>query len=418
MRRLRPGRPRHQQQRWAAMPRRQGGGNRRLRGLRDAKARSALPALCQGPDNLRDCGREAGQFACQRNTSRPAALPRPGTNPLYGRSVFAAASAVGPLCYHAYVEHAPGHAHRSPRNALVLGLVLTLAFVAIEAITGYLAGSLALVSDAGHALTDSAGLLLALAAATLGRRSPDDRRTYGYARFEVLAVPVHVTLLLGIAAYIVWESIQRFGDPHEIQTLPVLVVGAAGLAVNLLVIRLLHSHAHDNPNARAARLEAASDALGSVLVIASTTFIALGGWMGVDALVGLAIAAFILPRAWALLRQAGEILLESAPPGLETTAIIAASRDVEGVLAVHDVRVWSIAPRFPALSAHVELADVTCTEHILTDLAALLRERFGIGHVTLQPETPALHEAIECCLSQDAGLMAPSAHRHGNAPVG
>ncbi len=313
--------------------------------------------------------------------------------------------------------HEPPHAHESPRRALLIGLALTLSFVVIEAVTGVLAGSLALVSDAGHSLTDSAGLLLALAASTLGRRAPDSRHTYGYARFEVLAVPVHVTLLLGIAAYILWESVQRIGGDHVVDTGPVLVVGAAGLAVNLVVIRLLHSHSHDNLNARAAKLEAASDALGSVLVVASAGFIALGGWSGVDALTGVAIALFILPRAWTLLRQAGEILLESAPAGLETAAIIEASSAVEGVIAMHDVHVWSIGPRFPALSAHVELADVNCTEHILTELATMLRERFGIGHVTLQPETPSLHEAMECCMSPDAGLIQGPAHQHG-VPIG
>lgn len=313
--------------------------------------------------------------------------------------------------------HEPPHAHESPRRALLIGLALTLTFVVVEAVTGVLAGSLALVSDAGHMLTDSAGLLLALAASTLGRRAPDARRTYGYARFEVLAVPVHVTLLLGIAAYILWESVQRIGTDHAIDTGPVLVVGAAGLAVNLVVIRLLHSHSHDNLNARAARLEAGADALGSVLVIASTAFIALGGWHGVDALTGVAIALFILPRAWSLLRQAADILLESAPPGLEPAAIIEASSAIQGVIAMHDVHVWSIGPRFPALSAHVEIADVACTEHILTELATMLRDRFGIGHVTLQPETPALHEAMECCLSPDAGLIAGPAHHHG-VPVG
>ena len=313
------------------------------------------------------------------------------------------------------MNHEPPGSHQSPRRALLIGLALTLTFVVVEAVTGLLAGSLALVSDAGHSLTDSAGLLLALAAATLSRRAPDARHTYGYARFEVLAVPVHVTLLFGIAAYILWESVQRIGGGHTIDTGPVLVVGTAGLVVNLVVIRLLQSHSHDNLNARAAKLEAASDAAGSVLVIVSTAFIALGGWSGVDALTGVAIALFILPRAWTLLRQAADILLESAPAGLDPEAIIAASSAVEGVIAMHDVHVWSIAPRFPALSAHVEIADVTCTEHILTELASMLREQFGIGHVTLQPETPALHEAMECCLSPDAGLIQGPAHQHGIA---
>lgn len=138
---------------------------------------------------------------------------------------------------------------------------------------------------------------------------------------------------------------------------------------------------------------------------------------GIDALTGLAIAALVVPRTWSLLRQAGDILLESAPAGLEPERIQAAAREVENVLALHDVHVWAIAPSFPALSAHVELNDVHCTEHILTDLATLFRERFGIGHVTLQPETPALHEAMECCLSPDTALLAKDLHAHGGTLV-
>lgn len=135
---------------------------------------------------------------------------------------------------------------------------------------------------------------------------------------------------------------------------------------------------------------------------------------GIDAIAELLIATLVVPRALSLLKVAGEILLESAPAGIEPAAIEAAARDVEGVVALHDVHVWSIAPSFPALSAHVELKDVNCTEHILTDLASLFRERFGIGHVTPQPETPALHEAMECCLSPDASLFHDE---HAHVPV-
>lgn len=311
------------------------------------------------------------------------------------------------------MDHGREHEHESPRRALVIGLVLSLAFVVIEAVTGLLANSLALVSDAGHALTDSAGLLLALAAESLGRRPADARRTYGYARFEVLAVPVHVTLLAGIAAYILYESFSRLGNPHTVDTGPVIVVGLAGLAVNLLVVRLLHSHSHDNLNARAARLEATADAVSSVGVVLSAIAIAFGAWEGLDVLVALAIAAFILPRAWVLLRHAGEILLESAPRGLDIEEVVREAERIEGVVALHDVHVWAIGPRFPALSAHVELRDVSCTPHVLTDLTTLFRERFGIHHVTLQPETQELHEAIECCLSPDAALLSTREHAHG-----
>jgi cobalt-zinc-cadmium efflux system protein len=311
------------------------------------------------------------------------------------------------------------HAHPEPaRNALIGGLILTVAFVVIEAVAGFLTNSLALVSDAGHMLADSAGLILALGAATLARRPATSRHTYGYARFEVLVVPIHVVLLAFIAGYIVFESVSHLRSTPEIATGPVIAVGIGGLMVNLLVVRLLHNHSADNLNLRAAALEASVDAVGSVAVVISAVVIALGGWAGLDALVGLAIAALVIPRALSLLRQSGDILLESAPPGLDPVAIESAALAVKGVVALHDVHVWAIAPSFPALSAHVELADVTCTEHILTDLATLFRDRFGIGHVTLQPETPALHAAMECCLSPDSALLGRGDHAHRPVSVG
>ncbi len=313
-------------------------------------------------------------------------------------------------------EHG-GH-NEGTRRALFAGLAITLAVVIAEAVTGILAGSIALFSDAGHAFADSAGLLLAAGAVTLGQRAPDVRRTYGYARFEVLALPLHALLLTAIAIYVIVESVMRLRSPSHVDVLPVFVVAALGLVANIVIMRLLHTHAHENVNARAARIEAMADALGSIAVIISTIIIALGGWRGVDAIAGLAIALFILPRAWSLFRQAAEILLEGAPAGIDPEEIIAAGNAVEGVIAMHDVHVWSIAPSFPALSAHVELEDVNCTEHILTDLAAMYRRRFGIGHVTLQPETPALHEAIRCCMSPDAALLAtPDSHHHPNLAV-
>ncbi|MGE3076297.1 MAG: cation diffusion facilitator family transporter [Dehalococcoidia bacterium] len=310
------------------------------------------------------------------------------------------------------------HAHPNQvRKALIAGLCLTLAFVVIEAVAGFLTNSLALVSDAGHMLADSAGLILALGAATLARRPAGGRHTYGHARFEVLVVPIHVVLLGLIAGYIAVQSIGHLRNTPDIETGPVIAVGLAGLAVNLLVVRLLHNPESGNLNLRAASLEASVDAIGSVAVVVSAIIIAAGGWAGTDAIVGLAIAAMVVPRAWSLLKQSADILLESAPSGVDPVSVESAAMDVEGVIALHDVHVWSIAPDFPALSAHVELADVTCTEHILTDLATLFRERFGIGHVTLQPETPALHEAMECCLSPDAGLLEPESHSHGPVAV-
>ncbi len=284
--------------------------------------------------------------------------------------------------------HVPVSARVAHRRALLLGLALTLWFTAVQAAVGLAAGSIALVSDAGHMLTDSLGLGFACLAATIAARPPDARRTFGYARVEVLAVPVHVALLFTIAGFILFESFQRLGGDHEIEAVPVLVTGLLGLAINIVVINILHGHSHHSLNVRGALLEALADALAAIL-----------------------IAALVVPRAIGLLRQVAGILMESAPPGLDPREIAAAASEVRGVSGLHDVHVWSIAPSFPALSAHVELNDAGCTEHVLTDLATLLRERFGIGHVTLQPETPALHLAIECCASPDAGLLTPD-HAH------
>jgi cobalt-zinc-cadmium efflux system protein len=309
-------------------------------------------------------------------------------------------------------EHARHDVHAGTPRALLVAACATFAFLGVELVVGFLAGSLALVSDAGHMVTDSAGLVLALAAATFARRPADIRRTYGYARLEVLAVPVHVTLLFGIAGYIVVESIRRLGGSPEIDTLPVLVVGGLGLLLNLLVVRLLGAHAHNNLNAKAARMESMADALGSVVVIVSAVAISLGAWRGIDAIASLAIAAFIVPRAIAILRQAGDILLEAAPGDLDLVEMVEAGQEAPGVLALHDLHVWSIAPHFPALSAHVELEDFARTEAVLADLAVMFRDRFGIAHVTLQPETPSLHETLECCFVPEREHVSSSDHRH------
>jgi cobalt-zinc-cadmium efflux system protein len=302
------------------------------------------------------------------------------------------------------------HGRSHPGRALALGLSLTLAFATLEVVVGVLAGSLALISDAGHMLVDSAGLALALAAASVSRRPADLRRTYGYARIEVLVVPVHVALMLGVAGFILVESVRRLADPVEIEALPVLAVGVAGLAVNVVVLRLLHRHREGNMNVRGAWLEVFADTAGSAGVILAAVVVLLGGWSGVDVVVSVLLALFILPRAAGLLRQALSVLLESAPRGIDTAAIEADARSVSGVIALHDLHVWALTPAFVALSAHVEVERMDGCDRAIAALAALLRERHGIDHVTLQPETPALHDAIACCLYPDQGPAAEHEH--------
>jgi cobalt-zinc-cadmium efflux system protein len=303
---------------------------------------------------------------------------------------------------------------RSPGRALAIGLGLTLTFAFVEVGAGVLSGSLALVADAGHMLVDSAGLVLALVATLIAKRPRDLRRTYGYARVEVLVVPVHVMLMLMIAGYIVYEAIGRIGSEPEIHGVPVLVVGFIGLGINILTFGLLHGHSHDNLNARGAMFEVLADMLGSVGVIVAAGVLLVTGWSGVDVIVSLIIGALVVPRALALLRQALTILLEGTPAGVKPERIAADVEQVKGVRAVHDLHVWALAPSFIALSAHVEVERMEGCDAILTEVTRVLKERHNISHITLQPETQELHEAIDCCLYPD--FLPDAAHHH--APAG
>jgi cobalt-zinc-cadmium efflux system protein len=289
-----------------------------------------------------------------------------------------------------------------PGRALAFGLVLTLGFAAIEVGAGTLSGSLALISDAAHMVVDSAGLVLALLATLVARRPSDLRRTYGYARVEVLVVPLHVLLMLGVAAYIVYEAIARLNGSPEIQGWPVFIVGGIGLAINLVVMRLLSAHSHANLNARGAMFEVMADALGSIGVMVSAVVLITTGWAPIDVLISLAIAALVVPRALSLLRQAVSILLEATPAGFDPAEMERDVASVEGVVAVHDVHIWSLAPSFVAMSAHIELERMQGCEQQLTEVTALLRTKWEVSHVTLQPETGELHDAIECCDLPDA----------------
>lgn len=294
------------------------------------------------------------------------------------------------------------HSRGGPGRVLALGLLLTLGFAAVEVVGGLLSGSLALIADAGHMLVDSTGLMMALAATAIARRPSNLRRTYGYVRAEVLVVPLQVLLMLGLAAYIAYEAVQRASSPPEIAGAPVLVVGALGLGMNILVFRLLAPYSNSNLNARAARLEVGMDAAGSVSVILSAIVLLTTGWAGVDIIASLLIAAMVAPRALMLMRHVVSILLESAPRGIDTRGIEQDAKRVPGVVALHDLHVWALTPSFLALSAHVEVDSLDACGVPIAELTRIIREEHGIIHVTLQPETHELHETLDCCELTDA----------------
>lgn len=279
------------------------------------------------------------------------------------------------------------HAHHGGSSrALKAAAALTAGFAVLEAIGGWWTGSLALLSDAGHMLTDGAALGLGAIAAWMARRPPSSRHSYGLGRAEVLAALVNAGAMLVIVTVIAFEALLRLRQPAPVAGLPAAAIAAVGLALNVVVLRWLSPHAHDL-NARGARLHVMGDLLGSLAALASGAVIALGGWTAVDPLASLFICVLIAASALRLLRESLHALMEGVPRGLSVEAIGGEMASVEGVESVHDLHVWLLSGSRTALSAHVVVRSIAQWDRVLAELQARLHERFGIDHVTLQPET-------------------------------
>jgi cobalt-zinc-cadmium efflux system protein len=279
---------------------------------------------------------------------------------------------------------------------LLVVLVLTAGYMVVEVAGGLLAGSLALLADAGHMLADVVGLSMALMAIRFAQRPATPAKTYGFYRGEILAALANSLLLLAIAAFILYEAWRRFVDPPEVHTLPMLLVAAGGVAVNLVGIRLLHAASAESLNVQGAFLEVYSDLLGSLAALLAGAIIALTGWRPADPLFSALIALFIVPRSWRLLTNALDVLLEAAPAHIDLGRLESELRGVSGVAAVHDLHVWSITSGFVAMSGHV-LAGERRSSDVLHDVRLVLRERFGIEHATLQVERLDHADDGACC---------------------
>jgi len=281
---------------------------------------------------------------------------------------------------------APEFGGRQNRGRLWLVFVLTTLLMGLEAVTGVWTNSLALLADAGHMLTDAGSLGLSLLAIHFAARNPTPGKSYGYYRAEILAALANATLLLMISLAILYEAWKRFQSPPEVLGMPVLIVAAAGLLVNLAGAFLLRQGSGESLNVQGAYLEMLSDMLGSAGVIVAGLLIWIKGWYLADPLISAAISLMILPRTWSLLSQAAHILMEGAPAHIDQAVLAAAANEVPGVLDLHDLHVWTITSGFTALSAHVTVAPGTDSNCVLNQLQALLRDRFGITHSTLQLE--------------------------------
>ena len=272
-------------------------------------------------------------------------------------------------------------------RALAFALALTGGYAIVEAVGGFLAGSLALLSDAGHMATDAAALGLALFAQWVARRPPSPRASYGYARAEVLAAFVNALALLLLVVFIVVEAIARITRPAPVAGGAVLSIATVGLLVNIATAWML-SRASTSTGARSALLHVLSDALGSVAAIVAGTVIILTGWTPIDPLLSLLTAVLILRSTWRLLAKTTGVLMEGVPAHLDYRAIGKALSGVSGVSSVHDLHVWHMSASHAALSAHVAIDDGAQWPRILDDARRMLATRFRIDHVTLQPSWP------------------------------
>jgi cobalt-zinc-cadmium efflux system protein len=287
---------------------------------------------------------------------------------------------------HHHHEHRPHpHSHGGDGNALPIALLITLAFAIVEALSGWAFGSLALLSDAGHMFSDAGALGLAWFASWVSRRPPGARHSYGLARAEVVAAFINSLALILVVVLITVESIRRLMQPAEVNGFGVMIVAFLGLLINLTVIVIL-SRAERNLNLRAALLHVASDVIGSVAALVAGAVIYYTGWKPIDPILSLVIALLILASTIGLLREALHVLMEGVPRNLELEEVGKELARVPGVLSVHDLHIWNISSGRMALSAHVELESLDLWPAILERSRRVLYERYGIDHVTLQPE--------------------------------
>ena len=270
---------------------------------------------------------------------------------------------------------------------------LTTAFLIAEVIGGLMTNSLALLSDAAHMGTDVIALAISLFAVRLSRRPPDAKRTYGYARMEAIGAMINGGLLFLVAGYILWEAVGRFRDPPNVASTGMLVIAAIGLVINLISMRLLKAGSGTSLNVKGAYLEVWSDMLGSVGVILGALVIKFTGWKVADPIIAVLIGLWVLPRTWTLLREAGQVLMQGVPHGLELDEVRTMMLSHPDVTAVHDLHAWALGSKEPVLTAHIVLRDGGDGEQVRRSLASTLEERFNVHNATLQVEMTPCEDA-------------------------
>jgi len=289
-----------------------------------------------------------------------------------------------------------GQAHGANERRTFVAMLLIASFMVVEVAGGLLAGSLALLADAAHMLTDTASLALAWTAFRISRRPSDPAKTFGYYRFEVIAAFINGLALLALVGWIVWEAVARLLEPQPVLGLPMLLVAVAGLVVNLIAFRLLHGADRNNLNIKAALWHVIGDILGSVAAIVAAGVILATGWMPIDPLLSLVVAALLVRAGWMLTRRAAHILMEGAPGHIDADRLAAELHDaVPEITGVHDLHIWLLTAERPLLTVHIAVERSDQGERAMVAAKAFLAERYGIIHSTIQVEPGA-------CLDLDA----------------
>lgn len=274
----------------------------------------------------------------------------------------------------------------SSLKRVMIALVLTGAYMLVEVAGGIISGSLALLADAGHMLTDTMALSLAAMAFHVSKRPPDSSLTFGYQRFQILAAFVNGLSLLAVVGWILFEAVTRFITPRDVMGEMMLVVATAGLVVNLISFAVLHTGDQENLNIRGAALHVAGDLLGSIAAIVAAIIIIYTGWTPIDPILSIAVAALILKSAWSLVKRSGHILLEGAPEWLDVDSLqerIVAS--VPGVDEIHHVHIWGLTPQQLMLTMHLSLGEsVSSQSDVIRNVKTFLKKEYGIGHSTIE----------------------------------
>lgn len=300
-------------------------------------------------------------------------------------------------------SHSHGHSHghhqgsgSRSRRSLILTLGLVIVYMIAELIGGWLSGSLALLADAGHMLSDAAALALSLFALWIARRPPTPRQTWGYYRSEILAALVNGATLVVISIFILIEAFERFRDPAPVNAPLLMAVAAGGLVINLIGLSLLSGSKDDNLNLHGAWLHVLTDALGSVQAIIAGALIWGFGWTWADPAASVLIALLVIWSAWHLLRDTVGVLMEGAPRHIDVDEVRNSLAGIDGVLEVHDLHVWTITSGMESLSAHVVVAEGQPPCDMLTVVRSTLHDRFGIHHLTIQIEPEEFQEQGRC----------------------